>query len=348
MSKILIYWEGFPVCGLLTADLCNDDNYKVDIFATKPAVPFDRFFESYNVHPNYAPPENPDDIDLDGYDLLVVTGWDSKYWRSVCKRAKAMGITTCVVVDNNYRGSLKQVLGALYFRLKLRRLYDYAFCPGVSSQRLLTFLGMPQSNVLFGNYGAFSKIYHPRLEQGSVKSGFIFVGQFIKRKGVDVLLTAFHKYRAQGGSWDLSLYGSGDLSELVAPALQETEGLKILPFAQPADVARSFRASKVFVLPSVLEHWGTVVCESAACGCSLLLSSAVGSANDLLIPGVNGASFKAGDADELCAKMHLLEKLDEDWHSQASTVSISQASQKNEKSYSNALKFMLANDNRKR
>ncbi len=348
MPNVLIYWEGFPVCGLLTADLSNDDNYKVDIYATKPAVPFDRFFESYNVHPNYTPPENPDDIDLDGYDLLVVTGWNSKYWRSVCKRAKDAGIPTCVVVDNNYRGSLKQVLGALYFRLKLRRYYDYAFCPGVSSQRLLTFLGMPRSNVLFGNYGAFSDIYHPETEQGGEKSGFIFVGQFIKRKGVDVLLQAFHAYRAQGGSWDLTLHGSGDLSQLVAPAYLTTEGLNILPFAQPADVAHSFRKSKVFVLPSEKEHWGTVVCESAACGCSLLLSSAVGSANDLLIPGVNGASFEVGEANELAARMHLLEKLDEDWYRQAAAVSISLASQKNEKSYSNALKFMLANENRQR
>src|ERR1019366_2984179 len=57
--------------------------------------------------------------------------------------------------------------------------------------------------------------------------------------------------------------------------------------------ARLMRRSKVFVLPSVLDHWGVVVLEAARSGCLLVVSDHVGAKSDL-IGRTNGVVFPIG------------------------------------------------------
>ena len=71
--------------------------------------------------------KNNEKIDIDKYDLFIVTGWSKKYWRNIVKEAKKRNKKTCVVVDNNWRASARQIFGMVYFRMFYRKLYDFAF-----------------------------------------------------------------------------------------------------------------------------------------------------------------------------------------------------------------------------
>ena len=121
--------------------------------------------------------------------------------------------------------------------------------------------------------------------------------------------------------------------------------LSLQSFLQPKEIAQKLMESKVLVLPSLKEHWGTVVCEAAACGCTLLLSKEVGSQEDLLRNGINGTLFNPKNISELEQKLFLLENLDYNWYKQSSKVSVSIAIQKNEVSYANAIRYMLNDKN---
>ena len=342
MYRVLIYWEGFPVCGLLTSELFKNPCFDVDLYVTNPSVPFGRFFENFGVIPKTDIPSNPENLNLEKYDLVLITGWNSPFWLKVCSLAKTKyNILTCLVSDNNWTGSIRQVLGLLYFRWSLRKYFDFAFCPGASAGKFLRYLGMPAEKILLGNYGAFSEIYFPPPLALKRENKFIFVGQFIERKGISCLVNAFLKYRLSGGSWNLELIGSGDLSGLVDFS-QKGLGITVSSFLQPVEVAEKLRSTKVLILPSLSEHWGTVVCEAAACGCSLLLSSAVGSIDDMLMPGVNGMVFKTNDVTSLSKQMMAMQNLTESWHEQASKTSISLASCRNEHSYQNSIRYMIS------
>jgi len=130
---------------------------------------------------------------------------------------------------------------------------------------------------------------------------FLFCGQMIERKGVDVLLLAFDRLIANGMDARLLLVGrEADLPKfmnLVSPATRlkvDYEG-----FQAPESLPAYFARSDVFVLPSRHDGWGVVVNQALATGVPIITSDAVGAGIDCVQNGVNGVTVKAGDVDEL-------------------------------------------------
>lgn len=338
--RILIFWEGFPVCGLLVSELSKQPDLQIDLYVSSPSVPFDNFFADYGLTPTIISEHAKIELDPTIFDLIVITGWSNKNWLTFAKEARAKNVKTCVVVDNNLRFSPRQILGALYFRLFLRRHFNFAFCPGFLSRKLMLFFGMDSDKVINGNYGAHTAIYNHDPAK-TKENEFVVVGQLIQRKGILELLSAYEDFVSCGGDWKLRIIGSGDLREHVQQISNKSDKIIFEDFLQPKDVAERLKSAKVLILPSRLEHWGTVVCEAAACGASLLLSSNVGSVPDLLLPGVNGTTFRSGDANDLCLAMHKISRQSEDWFITASLISRKLASTRTEQTYLNAIRFML-------
>lgn len=130
---------------------------------------------------------------------------------------------------------------------------------------------------------------------------FLFCGQMIERKGVDVLLLAFDRLIASGIDARLMLVGrEAELPKfmsLVSPATRskvDYEG-----FQAPENLAEYFARSDAFVLPSRHDGWGVVVNQALATGVPIITSDAVGAGLDYVKNGINGVTVKAGDVDEL-------------------------------------------------
>jgi glycosyltransferase involved in cell wall biosynthesis len=137
---------------------------------------------------------------------------------------------------------------------------------------------------------------------------FLFCGQMIRRKGVDLLLLAFDRLIAGGLEARLLLVGrEADLPnflEMVSPAAQSRvhyEG-----FQPPERLAEYFAKSDVFVLPSRHDGWGVVVNQAIAAGLPIITSDAVGAGLDLVEDGINGLCVAAGNVDALHAAMQTL------------------------------------------
>ncbi len=135
---------------------------------------------------------------------------------------------------------------------------------------------------------------------------FLFSGQLIPRKGVDLLLQAFDSVSSTGTKPPrLVLLGDGPdrarYEAMTPPRLRSR--VEFRGHVAPADLPRAYEDGDVFVLPSRHDGWGVVVNEAIAAGMPVIASDAVGAAHDLVEPGRNGTIVRANDAASLAAAM---------------------------------------------
>ena len=188
---------------------------------------------------------------------------------------------------------------------------NYVFVPGTSSFQLMESFGHPSSQIFQGYYGASRAIYFPTKNIKDRPKSLLFVGQIIHRKGIDILVEAFKIYQNNGGAYTLTIVGSTDPkcdSKLLGT--NDFKSIRLLPFLQPDKIAELMNEHRVLVTPSRFDHWATVVCEAAACGCLLVASHQVGAAYDIIKPGINGFVFdsqKKSCVQDLAKILHLLE-----------------------------------------
>lgn len=130
---------------------------------------------------------------------------------------------------------------------------------------------------------------------------FLFCGQMIARKGLDLLLRAFEKL----DRGRLLLVGrEAGLPQLLAPLPPEVrERIEYAGFQPPEALPGFFAQADVFVLPSRHDGWGVVVNQALGAGLPILCSDRVGAGIDLVTPEVNGLRFPADDASALATVM---------------------------------------------
>lgn len=339
--KILFFWEGFPPCGLLLIEIKKKFGNNLTILATKAKVNFPDFEIRYpylNIHWLDYPNQIWELRDsFSDFDIIVHTGWSHSGWFKYSKWMKNKNNAKLFfTADNIYTGSIRQFFGAIYYRFFLRKFYDAVFVPGNASTKYLNFLGMPKNRIFCGYYGAFEELYYSTTTINDRKNEFFFVGQLIKRKGLDILVNAFKLYRKNGGTWNLRISGSGPLEYLCVE-----DGIIFDNFLDPIACATKMRNSKCLILPSRDEHWGTVVCEAAASGMLLLLSTKVGSSEDILRNGINGYFFQSDSELDLSKKMELISSWDKSRYLNASNVSISISKSFDSKSFFNGFLSMI-------
>ena len=103
---------------------------------------------------------------------------------------------------------------------------------------------------------------------------FLYCGQLIRRKGVDLLLAAFCKAAAVFPKIELVLVGEGpigtELQSQIPPPIRPR--VRFAGFQPVAELPRFFAAADVFVLPSRHDGWGVVVNQAVAAGLPLICS----------------------------------------------------------------------------
>jgi glycosyltransferase involved in cell wall biosynthesis len=128
---------------------------------------------------------------------------------------------------------------------------------------------------------------------------YLFIGRFIERKGIDVLVDAFR--RLDGG--ELWIAGEGPLDGLVASAASADPRIRLMGYADGEGLADLYRQADVLVVPSLYEPWGLVVHEGLAWGLPVIVTDEVGAADDLIDHGVNGYVVPPGSAEALAGVM---------------------------------------------
>ena len=92
---------------------------------------------------------------------------------------------------------------------------------------------------------------------------YLFVGRFIDRKGIDVLLAAFRRL----GGGELWLAGDGPLRSQLEEEAKGDPRIRFLGYADERSLPDLYRQADVLVVPSLFEPWGLVVTRGSHTGC---------------------------------------------------------------------------------
>ena len=134
---------------------------------------------------------------------------------------------------------------------------------------------------------------------------FLFCGQMIGRKGIDLLIAAFARLIADNANARLLLVGrEADLPQFLENTDPATRArITYAGFQPPEALPCFFAQAHVFVLPSRYEGWGVVMNQALGAGLPIICSDAVGAGYDLVEEEINGLKFENGNAGALADKM---------------------------------------------
>ena len=234
-------------------------------------------------------------------DVLFLSGWQHRPYARLAFDPALRDVRRLMLIDNAYRGDLRQRIGRIALRPYLSRLQG-VFVPGERSWQYARWLGVPEAEIHRGTYGVDWSGLGPLWDRRSreVEAGwpraFLFAGQYLHRKGIDLLVRAYAGYRDRVEEpWPLHVAGDGPEQE----RLRGRPGITDHGFVQPDAMAELRAASAAFVLPSRSDAWPLALVEACAAGLPVIASEACGSTVELLRPYHNGLLVPTGDVDAL-------------------------------------------------
>ena len=142
------------------------------------------------------------------------------------------------------------------------------------------------------------------------------IGQFIHRKGFDILLKS-----AQSLPRDVGIYIVGGEATQEYQTLRETLNVPhvhFLGFQKKERLAEFYKAADLFVLPTREDIWGLVINEAMAYGLPVITTDRCVAGLELVEDGVNGYIVPVEDAQTLAEKIHAVLQSDLEKMGQAS------------------------------
>lgn len=191
------------------------------------------------------------------------------------------------------------------FHRRARRTYT----PSASAAADVRALGARDVEV-WGR-GVDTTLFHPRHRSDALRRAygrrdtfiFLHVGRLAAEKGVELILAAYQRARAQlpDGAVHLVVAGAGPKTD--ALRAMAVDGVSFLGNLDRRDVLpRLYASADAFVFSSVTETLGLVILEAMASGLPVIAAPAGGVA-DHLRHDDNGLAYPAGDVDAMARAM---------------------------------------------
>ena len=132
------------------------------------------------------------------------------------------------------------------------------------------------------------------------------IGQFIHRKGFDVLLEAWNKEMDE--SCSLVIVGGGEEENQYRQYIADhnLKNVQLVGFKQKEEIFEYYKAADLFVLPTREDIWGLVINEAMACGLPVISTNMCLGAVELIENGINGYIVPVNNSNELTEAMKKL------------------------------------------
>lgn len=203
-----------------------------------------------------------------------------------------------VPFSNRVVASIMNMANALITRPMLRRAEQVAFISQIT-QRHFARLRFARSPVLVFN-GTDTRVFHPCVDDAARatlrsvlglpinNSVALFVGRFVEKKGLPIL----RRMASLSPDITWAFAGSGPLT----PGDWGLSNVRVFSNLRGSSVADLYRACDVFVLPSTGEGFPLVIQEALACGLPVVCSAETATADDRLVPFVQGITLASDHA----------------------------------------------------
>lgn len=248
--------------------------------------------------------ENPDVVISGGYSALA-------HWIALayCKRFARPLILWTSATKECVRGRdpLRHALRAFFIRQADafitygKKATEYLLEFGIKPQAVFT--GCNIGDVEFFRKATVEyrkSAEYLRYQERLRKPVLIYVGQFIRRKGLIQLIEALSDLKQK--AWSLLLVGSGPMqSEIEKKVKAEKLGDRVLfvGFQEKEELVKFYSVADILVLPSLQEPFSIVVSEALASGLFVVASRYDGAAWDLIEEGMNGLIVDPADVISL-------------------------------------------------
>ncbi len=197
---------------------------------------------------------------------------------SILKKAKGH-FTTCKEHINYLKS----------FNIKEKNIFKYPF----SSLREKDILLHPIDNI--------KKIEIREELNISEEKIILSVGQFIYRKGFDVLLNATTKIDKSIGIYIIGGKPTDEYKDIVKK--NKLSNVHFIEFQEKRILEKWYRATDLFVFPTREDIWGLVINEAMANGLPVITTNRCIAGLELIENGVNGYIVETNDVDTLVSKI---------------------------------------------
>ena len=258
-------------------------------------------------------------LDRDRPDAVAIVGYSRPESTAALGWARRSGRPTILMSESQEIDHPRVWWKEAVKRRRVRRC-SAAVVGGERHREYLVSLGMPRDRIVLG-YNAVDNAHFARHADATrdLPDGrdglpaapyFLAVNRFAPEKNLPRLIRAFARYRATapGDAWDLVLCGDGPAAAEVEDAVRGgglERAIHRPGFLQAGALSRWYGFASAFVHPSLIEPWGLVVNEAAACGLPLLVSDRAGCVETLVPdpPGTTGVRFDPRDEGGLAARL---------------------------------------------
>jgi glycosyltransferase involved in cell wall biosynthesis len=197
-----------------------------------------------------------------------------------------------------------------YFRLTVAqsmyalRHADHVICSNAEDVSYLKQLGIPESQLTQHHSGAdreFLLASADVVQKDQPRSGILFLGSWIYRKGILDLVAAMTDVLQQHSALQLTIAGCGKEVETVLSIFPEPlhSRITVIPkLTSNEELIDIYRRHAIFVLPSYFEGQPLAMMEAAAMGLAIVTTNVCGML-DFIDHDVNGLLVPVGDAEKL-------------------------------------------------
>jgi glycosyltransferase involved in cell wall biosynthesis len=165
--------------------------------------------------------------------------------------------------------------------------------------------GAPDEKLFFVPYAVDNHFFQelPKVEKDPEKQVVLYASKFIKRKHAPLLIEAFYEVTQEKKLKNVELWfiGDGEEKQVMENLIVKygCENIKMLGFKNQTELPSYFSQCDVFVLPSQKEPFGLIINEVMNAAKPIITTAEVGSARDLVKPGINGWVIEAGSKKAL-------------------------------------------------
>lgn len=192
------------------------------------------------------------------------------------------------------------------------------FCSGKAAAKGAMIYGAEEDKIFYHNFTSLTaediisepvSVEEKRITKNYLglpdKTMVLTIGQFIPRKGFDILIKAWKNI---GDRAHLVIIGGGDERQKYEQFIADhfIKGITIIDFLKKQQLQEYYRAADIFTLPTREDIWGLVINEAMANALPVVTTDNCMAGVELIENGVNGYIVKTGSSEELYDKLMLL------------------------------------------
>lgn len=192
----------------------------------------------------------------------------------------------------NIKKDLKNFQTKYFFWLErlddnfIRKKYYIYFCKKILSQadgilaignEAKSFYKKFNKNILNLQYSINVSKYSTSKTKEKLKINFLYVGQYIKRKGIKELLNAINRLSKKESSISsFTFVGEGDYKNHLLKLQKINKNIRVNNFQNRDQLVKLFFKNHVFIFPSLYDGWGVAPMEAMISGLYVIISNRCG------------------------------------------------------------------------